>query len=104
MAIIGQGTPLPLDHPNRLVIRGPYRFVRNPMAIAGLSQGLFAGLFFGSWLAIPYVVIGGLSWNLFARPPEEHHLAIDFGEPYLRYKEAVGCWIPRLTPYRPDET
>jgi protein-S-isoprenylcysteine O-methyltransferase Ste14 len=100
MAIIGGGTPLPLDHPNRLVVRGPYRYVRNPMAIAGLSQGLFAGIFYGSWLAIPYVVIGGVLWNALARPPEERQLERDFGEPYARYKAAVGCWIPLLRPYR----
>jgi protein-S-isoprenylcysteine O-methyltransferase Ste14 len=29
-AFIGRGTPLPFDPPLRLVIRGPYRVVRNP--------------------------------------------------------------------------
>jgi len=58
-AMIGRGTPAPFDPPRRLVIRGPYRFVRNPIYIgAGLalaSAALFceslpllgyAGLFF----------------------------------------------------------
>lgn len=103
MAIIGQGTPLPLDHPNELVVRGPYRHVRNPMAIAGLAQGLFAGVFFGSWLSIPYVIAGGLLWHIAARPPEEEHLVRDFGERYLSYRDNVRCWIPRLTPYRPEK-
>jgi protein-S-isoprenylcysteine O-methyltransferase Ste14 len=30
LATIGRGTPAPFDPPRRLVIRGPYRFVRNP--------------------------------------------------------------------------
>jgi len=102
MAIVGRGTPLPLDFPNRLVIRGAYRFVRNPMAIAGLSQGALVGVYLGSWLVILYAVAGGIVWNVFARPPEEHHLEIEFGEEYLRYKQHVGCWIPRLSPYSPE--
>lgn len=103
MALVGRGTPLPLDFPNRLVVRGPYRFVRNPMAIAGLSQGAFVGLYLGSWLVLVYVVAGGLIWNALARPPEEHHLTLEFGEEYERYTRNVRCWIPRLTPYRPED-
>ncbi len=99
MAIIGKGTPLPLDHPNTLVVKGPYRYVRNPMAIAGLTQGLFAGMFFGSWFALPYIIAGGVLWNYLARPPEEHHLELDFGAPYVHYKNHVSCWIPRFSPY-----
>ena len=42
----GAGTPLPLDQTNKLVVSGPYRFVRNPMAVAGISQGLAIALIF----------------------------------------------------------
>ena len=101
MAYVGKGTPLPLDYPNQLVLVGPYRYVRNPMAIAGLTQGLFVGLYLGSYLTILYIIAGGIIWNVFARPPEEHHLEIEFGQPYKDYKQSVPCWIPRLTPYTP---
>ena len=103
MAWVGQGTPLPLDGTNRLVVVGPYRYVRNPMAIAGLGQGLCVGLWLGSWLAPLYVLAGGLLWNALARPPEELYLEREFGAPYLHYKARVRCWLPRLRPYSPDE-
>lgn len=44
MAVQGQGTPVPLDAPRRLVVTGPYALVRNPMAIAGLVQGMAIAL------------------------------------------------------------
>jgi protein-S-isoprenylcysteine O-methyltransferase Ste14 len=48
MALIGRGTPLPFDCARRVVVVGPYRYIRNPMALAGLIQGVAVGLFFGS--------------------------------------------------------
>lgn len=100
MALKGQGTPLPLDFPNKLVLSGPYLYVRNPMAIAGLSQAAFVGLYLGSWFVPLYALAGGIIWNLFARPPEEHHLELEFGQAYKHYKAHTRCWIPRLRPYR----
>lgn len=35
----GRGTPLPLDTARDLVVSGPYRHVRNPMAIGGARPG-----------------------------------------------------------------
>src|SRR5262249_5759925 len=32
-ALLGRGPPAPFDPPRRLVVRGPYRYVRNPMYI-----------------------------------------------------------------------
>ena len=44
MSTLGDGTPLPSTMPNRLVIAGPYRWIRNPMAVAGIVQGAAIGL------------------------------------------------------------
>ncbi|MBX7053998.1 MAG: hypothetical protein K1X36_03505 [Pyrinomonadaceae bacterium] len=85
MSRIGKGTPLPLDHAKYLVIRGPYAFVRNPMAVSGIGQGLAVALFLGSPLVAIYALMGSFIWQLIFRPLEEEDLARRFGEPYLKY-------------------
>lgn len=94
MSIIGRGTPLPTDCPNELVVKGPYRFVRNPMAVAGIGQGISIGLFFGSFLVIIYALLGAVLWHYLVRPEEEKDLEKRFGAAYLDYKNRVKCWIP----------
>jgi len=93
---LGKGTPLPLDCPNQLVIKGPYKFVRNPMAVAGIGQGVSVGVIFGSYLVIIYALSGAFLWHLLVRPIEEKDLEERFGKAYLDYKLNTRCWIPRL--------
>jgi len=100
MALIGRGTPLPTDCASKLVIVGPYRYVRNPMAIAGLSQGIAVGIFLGSPAVTIYPIIGGLLWQFLVRPWEEKDLAERFGEPYEQYLSKVICWIPKFPGYQ----
>ena len=101
MAVRGRGTPLPSDCPRELVVGGPYRHIRNPMAVAGLAQGVAVGVALGSPAVIVYALLGGPLWHLFVRPWEEADLERRFGEPYCRYRAAVRCWRPRLAGYRP---
>ena len=98
MARIGQGTPLPGAMPNRLVIAGPYRRVRNPMAVAGIAQGVAVGLLGSSWLVIVYALAGSVLWHLLVRPAEERDLAERFGADYAAYRAAIRCWIPSARP------
>jgi protein-S-isoprenylcysteine O-methyltransferase Ste14 len=95
----GDGTPLPSHSPRRLVVRGPYARVRNPMAVAGLGQGLSVALGAGSWLLLVYVAAGCLLWNYGIRPSEERDLLRRFGAPYEAYRRHVRCWIPSPRPY-----
>ncbi|MBD8205178.1 isoprenylcysteine carboxylmethyltransferase family protein [Microbacterium sp. CFBP 8790] len=92
----GDGTPLPSAMPNRLVIVGPYRIIRNPMAVAGIAQGVGVGLMLSSWMVVAYALAGSLVWNYAIRPHEEASLAATFGDEYARYRHAVRCWVPRL--------
>lgn len=96
MSTRGRGTPLPSAMPNRLVIAGPYRWVRNPMAVAGILQGIAVGLLLSSWLVVAYAVIGSLLWNYAVRPSEEADLRDRFGDEFARYERAVRCWLPRM--------
>ncbi|MFJ4172125.1 methyltransferase family protein [Paenarthrobacter sp. NPDC089714] len=96
MSTLGRGTPLPSAMPNRLVIAGPYRWVRNPMAVAGIGQGVAVGLMLGSWMVVTYAAAGSLVWNYAVRPLEEADLEGRFGEDFRSYRANVQCWIPRL--------
>ena len=91
---IGKGTPAPFDPPRRLVIRGPYRFVRNPMYIgAGLALG-GAALFYQS---LPLLIYGGaflLVSHLFVVAYEEPTLRRTFGPDYETYCQRVRRWWP----------
>lgn len=100
MAARGSGTPLPFDAPNRLVVSGPYAYLRNPMVVAGLGQGFAVGLWCGSPAVLAYVATGGLVWNFLVRPAEERDLLDTFGSEFSRYRDEVGCWVPRRRPFR----
>lgn len=94
MNVNGDGTPLPAAMANRLVTAGPYRFVRNPMAVAGFAQGVAVGFVVSSWLVVVYAALGSLLWNYAVRPLEEADLEARFGDDFRRYRAAVRCWVP----------
>ena len=68
MVLQGKGTPLPADCPRELVIAGPYRHVRNPMAMGSFAQGIAVGLFLGSPMVTAYALTGAVGWNYTVRP------------------------------------
>lgn len=95
----GQGTLAPWDPPRHLVVRGPYRFVRNPM-ISGVIFVLFgealllASIPHAEWALIFLVV------NLISIPlVEEPQLAKRFGDSYREYCRHVPRVFPRLRPW-----
>lgn len=95
MALVGEGTPLPARTARKLVAVGPYRFVRNPMAVAGALQTIGVGLWLGSWIVLLSAAAGALIWNTFIRPAEEADLHARFGDEYVAYAATVSCWVPR---------
>ena len=102
MAVYGDGTPLPTATCPRLVIAGPYRYVRNPMALAGITQGFAVGIYLGSYLVVAYSLLGAVFWHFLVRPSEERDLADRFGDSYHQYCSSVRLWIPRFTGMQPN--
>ena len=99
-ARIGKGTLAPWAAPKKLVVRGPYRHVRNPM-ISGailvlLAQSLLLqSLPVAAWLLV-FVAMNGIYIPL----KEERGLEKRFGEDYRLYKDSVPRWLPRIRPWR----
>ena len=90
----GSGTPLPLDQTNHLVVAGPYHYVRNPMAIAGIGQGIAIAVIFQSVPVLIYSLLGAVVWHSVVRPIEERDMEQRFGQSYSEYRRRVSCWIP----------
>jgi protein-S-isoprenylcysteine O-methyltransferase Ste14 len=95
----GRGTLAPWDPPRRLVVRGPYRYVRNPMIsgvifmLCGLALCLRSAPH-GRW-AMLFILANLLYIPLL----EEPQLEARFGEPYRRYRAAVPRFLPRVRPW-----
>src|SRR5256884_9318039 len=94
-AFIGKGTPAPFDPPRKLVIRGPYRFVRNPMYIGAGMTLAGAALFYESLSIFIYCGLFFLITHLFVVLYEEPTLRRTFGDEYEAYFRRVRRWWPK---------
>jgi protein-S-isoprenylcysteine O-methyltransferase Ste14 len=96
----GEGTLAPWDPPRRLVVRGPYRRVRNPM-ISGVVFVLFGEA--AALVSRPHAAwaLTFLAANAVYIPLlEEPMLQERFGEPYAEYRRHVPRFLPRLRPWK----
>lgn len=97
----GHGTPAIVAPPQKLVVVGPYRYVRNPMYL-----GFFVG-WTGLWVifgrASVAAIVGAcsvvLGVMLFVLLYEQPILRGKFGAEYEDYCRNVRPWIPRLRPW-----
>ena len=96
---VGKGTPAPWDPPEKLVIRGPYRHVRNPMITGALLILLAEAILFQSWPIAVWMMVFFISSTIYFRLIEEKDLEKRFGDDYREYKAHVPRWIPRLRPW-----
>ena len=91
---VGDGTPAPWAPPKKLVVRGPYRHVRNPMITSVLLMLGAESLFFGSWHLAGWLTAFFVGNAIYFPLVEERALEQRFGDDYRLYMANVPRWIP----------
>ena len=99
---IGKGTPAPWDPPKKIVVLGPYRYMRNPMITGALLVLLAEFLFFQSWPIVAWTLLFFVGNMIYFPLVEEKGLQRRFGEDYTVYCKNVPRWIPRLKPWQSE--
>jgi len=99
-AFQGIGTPAPVFPTRHLVVKGFYRYVRNPMYVAVVSLILGQALVLGSRHIFEYAMIAWVVTHFFVLTYEEPTLRRTFGAEYEAFCAHVPRWIPRPTAWR----
>lgn len=95
-ALIGRGTPAPFDPPRRLVVRGPYAYVRNPMYLGAALALVGAALFYQAGTLWAYAAAFLAATHALVVLYEEPALRQAFGADYDSYRLKVRRWWPTL--------
>ncbi len=98
-ALQGVGTPAPVFPTRHLVVKGFYRYVRNPMYLAVVSVILGQGVILGNVSLLVYGALVWLGFHLFVLAYEEPTLQKTFGAEYDAFCANVPRWVPRLSPW-----
>jgi protein-S-isoprenylcysteine O-methyltransferase Ste14 len=99
-AIQGLGTPAPPAPTEHLVVRGLYRYVRNPMYLAVLAIIAGQALLLSRPVLLGYAAGVAVAFVAFVSGYEQPTLARRYGAQYQAYRQAVPGWWPRLRPPR----
>ena len=95
----GKGTLAPWDPTQKLVVLGPYRYVRNPMISGVLAVLLAEAIITGSVALLVYFLFATVLNMIYMPLSEEPGLLRRFGAEYATYLQHVPRWIPRLRPW-----
>ncbi len=96
----GLGTPAPVAPPERLVVGGAYRYVRNPMYVALTAVIVGEALVLGRAVLLVYAAAFCAVAAVFVHWYEEPTLSRSFGADYDAYRRAVPAWLPRRKPWK----
>ena len=92
----GEGTPLPTEPAKKFIIKGNYRYVRNPIYLGHFSVFLSYFLILGHVLLLIYLLILVMVLHFYVVFEEEPKLKKRFGEGYRDYLKKVPRWLPRI--------
>jgi protein-S-isoprenylcysteine O-methyltransferase Ste14 len=93
---LGRGTPVPVMATQQLIVRPPYAYCRNPMALGAIVAYLGVCVVAGSPGAGLLWLLGAVALLTYIRLVEEKEMVARFGEAYLAYRRRVPFIIPRL--------
>lgn len=93
---VGKGSPIPVVAPRRLIVEGPYRYSRNPMASGATMVYLGVAVWSGSLSALALASIYPTFIVIYTKLIEERELEKRFGSEYLAYRARTPFLIPRL--------
>ena len=97
--VVGRGTLVPTAPTEHLVVSGFYRFVRNPMYVGVLIALAGEVLLFRSRSLAGFALWLWLGFHFFVSLYEEPTLTRRYGDEYLRFRQNVPRWLPRLKPW-----
>ena len=92
----GHGTAAPYDPPRALVVRGPYRYIRNPMYLSATLIVLGLAFWLRAVSLLLYAIALAGAYQIFVQYYEEPRLTTLFGAAYRTYLVEVPRWCPRL--------
>jgi protein-S-isoprenylcysteine O-methyltransferase Ste14 len=97
--LMGNGTIMPWDPTQKLIVTGLYRHVRNPMIAGVVLVQAGEAMLFSSWGVGALAALNFILNTVYFIFSEEPGLVKRFGQEYIEYKKNVPRWIPRLKPW-----
>ncbi len=94
---VGKGTAVPVAPPKKLIVSGPYKLCRNPMAFGALLYYLGTGIYYGSiTIGIVMLLLGLVIGSCYIKLIEEKELQLRYGLEYEEYKKSRPFLLPKF--------
>jgi protein-S-isoprenylcysteine O-methyltransferase Ste14 len=91
---LGKGTPIPIMATQKLVVKRPYTYCRNPMTLGTTAFYLGIAIWIGSLSALGLALVYPVGILIYIKLIEEKELEQRFGLEYLKYKRRTPFLIP----------